>query len=224
MTALAKTLEFKGKSFQISYVDSYATHPTWYSYEDEQDVRERFWNPGKGDIVLDIGACVGSYTLPALAHGACVYAWAPGRLQEGTLETELLFYSVRLNEGFRNRLIAFPTGLYSEAGYLNTNTLEFSQEYQPFPWIYVQSLDVMGFHPSWMKLDVEGVELEVLKGAEQTIRRSRPKILTECHHNVDPSIAYEVDLFLTGQIGGYKLVDSIKHPASNVVHTFHVPV
>jgi FkbM family methyltransferase len=224
---MIKILEFKGKSFQIEYVDTYATHPTWYSHEDERDVREAFWNPGKGDIVLDIGACVGSYTLPALAHGACVYAWAPGKLQEGTLETELIRYSVRLNEGFKERLILFPTGLYSAPGALNTKTLEFRTRYScgdEEDWLNVFTLDSLGLHPSWMKLDVEGVELEVLKGGIETIKRARPKILTECHLNVDPSLSASVDSFLTTYIGGYRLVGEIVHPASNVVHTFHVPV
>ncbi len=223
---MIKTLEFKGKSFQIEYVETYATHPTWYSFEDEKDVREAFWNPGPGEIVLDIGACVGSYTLPALAHGACVYAWVPGKLYEGTLETELLRANGKINPNFSKRLFVFPSGLYSATGSLNTKTLGFRKEQagKDDDWINVYTLDGMALAPNWMKLDVEGVELEVLKGAVNTIRTHRPKILTECHHNVDGWMGNKVNAFLTQEIGGYKLEGTISHPASNVVHTFHVPV
>jgi len=59
---------------------------------------------------------------------------------------------------------------------------------KPVPQIDVpkQSLDAWmavnpGYAPSAMKIDVEGHELEVLRGAQDTIRRFKPAIVIECH-------------------------------------------
>lgn len=47
----------------------------------------------------------------------------------------------------------------------------------------VARLDDFNFDPFFLKIDVEGMELQVLKGGEQTILRSEPIILIEGYHN-----------------------------------------
>ncbi len=232
---MIKTLEFKGKSFQIEYVETYATHPTWYSFEDEKDVREAFWNPKEGDIVLDVGACCGSYTLPALAHGANVWAWAPGKLHEGTREFEILWANVNVN-GWNDSMMILDSGLYDKAGYLNVDTQEF-REHNPMivnepcrdTEIRVRPLDELVRGQTldtqlWIKIDVEGAEVNVLRGAINTIRKFKPKILVECHLFHRPTIGQEVQTFLLDEVGGYKLSGAIPHPASNVCHAFFEPL
>ncbi len=122
---MIKELEFKGKTFKIEYVETYATHPTWYSFEDEKDVREAFWNPKEGELVLDVGACCGSYTLPALAHGARVIAWAPGKLMEGTRETDIMNANCRVNNWDAPQVELCKYGLYDQHGVLNVETQSF---------------------------------------------------------------------------------------------------
>jgi precorrin-6B methylase 2 len=48
--------------------------------DEETPIRERYWQPKAGDVCIDIGAFHGSYTLPALAAGATVYA-IDGRIE-----------------------------------------------------------------------------------------------------------------------------------------------
>ena len=48
----------------------------------------------------------------------------------------------------------------------------------------------------WLKIDVEGAELHVLVGAEQTIRKYKPKIIVESHTFIIPDIAGHVLGFL----------------------------
>jgi 2-polyprenyl-3-methyl-5-hydroxy-6-metoxy-1,4-benzoquinol methylase len=48
--------------------------PETFGIDEETPMRERYWQPKAGDVCIDIGAFHGSYTLPALAAGATVYA------------------------------------------------------------------------------------------------------------------------------------------------------
>ena len=43
-----------------------------------------------------------------------------------------------------------------------------------------------GASVDWIKIDVEGVELQVLKGGIETLKRYRPKLLIEDHTRVYP--------------------------------------
>jgi FkbM family methyltransferase len=45
--------------------------------------------------------------------------------------------------------------------------------------VEVQTLDSFSLHPDVIKIDVEGAELEVLRGAQSTIAQSRPTLLIE---------------------------------------------
>lgn len=232
---MIKELEFKGKTFKIEYVETYATHPTWYSFEDEKNVREAFWNPKGGEVVLDVGACCGSYTLPALAHGAKVWAWAPGKLMEGTREIDILSRNATLNGWYTDKCFVLGHfGLYDQKGYLDVDkqTLRPVDPDAPIQGneMLVQTLDsffgsVTLTSIDWIKIDVEGAELNVLKGARETLKRYRPKILVECHLFVRPTMAIEVTDFLMDEIGGYTVVKNpIPHPASDVVHILYEPV
>jgi FkbM family methyltransferase len=45
--------------------------------------------------------------------------------------------------------------------------------------VEVRTLDSFNLHPDVIKIDVEGAELEVLKGGQNTIAQSRPTLLIE---------------------------------------------
>jgi hypothetical protein len=81
--------------------------------------------------------------------------------------------------------------------------------------------------PDFLKIDVEGHELAVLEGAQQTLQSHRPAILIECESrhrsdgNVDPvfnllrSHGYEGSFFLNGQRRPLAQFDPNEHQRTN---------
>jgi len=175
--------EFRGATFRFYETEHKASFDT---FTDEQEVRDAWWHIEPGQVVIDVGAGMGSYTLPACALGAAqVIAFCP---QQPDLD--LLRLNVALN-GFRQCEIR-DTGLADQPGWVAVvdNAMLFSVKprLDAFP---VSSLDAHMLtldRLDWLKIDVEGFEREVLWGAEQTIRQYRPTLLVEYHLFMDPSI------------------------------------
>lgn len=154
MNVVTKTTQFKGKEFKFCCYDGPAAdfHPSWWSHVDEAEVRERDWNIQKGDLVLDIGAAYGSYTLTALALGAShVWAWSPQGGPGEISERDFLQLSLEANgPDWVNRVTFMDGGLYDRSGVLHADTQEFLTHKQACDrridlkdnaWLSVCSLD-----------------------------------------------------------------------------------
>lgn len=221
-------VEFRGKVFKIEALNTYPNHASWTSFTDEVNVKEAFWHPQPGDRVLDIGAAFGSYALTALSEGASyAVCWSP-QGYPGETEQEVLYASANAN-GWGNKIAIFETGLYSKPGYLHAVTLEYREtlpegisEFQGRTtenWLRVETLDdlaaryaVLQGGAQWMKLDVEGAELDVLQGGVNFIRRHRPKILVE-HHLFKKSDLLETIPAFLGSLG-YELDGTLRYSDS----------
>lgn len=203
MNVVTKTTQFKGKEFKFCCYDGPASdfHPSWWSHVDEAEVRERDWNIQNGDLVLDIGAAYGSYTLTALALGAShVWAWSPQGGPGELSEREFLTLSLEANgPDWANRVTFMDGGLYDRSGVLHADTQEFLTykqacdrriDFKDSAWLSVRSLDshITSEHPEmiggdfqyfnydggprvWFKLDVEGAEAAVLEGSAEFMKR-----------------------------------------------------
>jgi FkbM family methyltransferase len=228
---LNKTYEFRGVPFQVAYMEPSPCHASWFSHEDESAVRDRDWHIGPDDVVFDVGAAYGSYSLTALAMGASkVFAWSPQGEPGLPTEREFFMESIRLN-GWGNRCEVMESGVYDKTGWLNASTQEFSTE--PLPpsvdVIYVSRLDdwykanllpdtTLG-KKCWLKLDVEGAEVEVFKGAKEFITEVKPTILVELHLFKDPNLGVKVRELLESY--GYEHVST--HPYHSVAHSVYAP-
>jgi len=183
--------------FQGHPVDLPDTPPhlrAWFA--EEAVIRDIFWRPGPGDVVLDIGCHVGQYTIPALAAGAQVYAVDPA-----TAATAELARLVALNPQLDpTRLTLVNLALAEEGG--PPQWVRDGQAGSPwrelcpaadavfstvdrFVGLRFTELD----HLDWVKIDVEGGELSVLRGGLDTWRRLRPVLLIEDHTDVYPFVA-----------------------------------
>lgn len=208
-------------NFKICCASESAYHPSFWSFLDEMDVRAEWWHPKAGDVVCDVGADYGSYSLPALAAGATVYAWSPAFKTSESFEADVLERSAREN-GFCE-LFVYRHGLWSKPGWLKATDWSKLAEWSPSEpgdgiVFQVDTLDSYELATDWLKIDAEGAELEILKGGERTLRRSKPRILLEHHLHIDPNCRARCTDFLDALGLGYKSHGYRPHGA--IAHEF----
>lgn len=83
--------------------------------------------------------------------------------------------------------------------------------------VKVNSIDnvLAGRKCTFIKLDVEGAELETLKGAVETIKKYHPKLAISIYHKTDDIV--QIPLFLMQNFEGYKFY--IRHYSSTAAET-----
>jgi FkbM family methyltransferase len=156
----------------------------------------RFINCGayNGDTVLQLNTLVGK-----VDEIACF---------EPDLENfELLkqYLCIKQNEIARS-VIAFPCGVFSHETQVpfanNKMNSMISEEGESF--IQCVALDhvIPGFKPTFISMDVEGVELEALKGAEMLIKENKPDLAICVYHA--PNHIWDIPLFIESLHLGYK--------------------
>jgi FkbM family methyltransferase len=213
---MIKEYSFRDKNYRVECAERIPQDPSWYSHEDEAEVRERDWNIAVDDVVIDIGSAYGSYALTALAAGASrVICFNPNKE-----ENEFLRKSLALN-GWHHQHRLFEEGLFSQSGWLHENgTFSESEVEGYFP---VRSLDDIGImlpqkSQIWMKIDVEGIEVEVLKGMKRFLKDFKPAILVENYQFKDETIMGRVEAVL--ESFGYTAASH--EPYHEVVHSVYV--
>ena len=209
---MTNTASFKGKTFNIL---EGSTHPA-YSLncfaqgEDESDFRERFWDVKPGDVVVDVGASYGAYTLAALAAGAAeVWAFEPEPSVCPDLERNLA-----ANPEWEGKYSVFQMALSDAAGHIDMHEYAAHWPQQTltgkYPAATLDSADMGSKRDrlDWLKIDVEGHELEVLRGAAETLRRFKPTIILEVHTFLDATLLDRCIALLKGYgYDGFEFVD-----------------
>ena len=154
---------------------------------------QKMINPG--DIVLDIGANIGAHTLPLAAlvgNTGKVYSFEPTKYAFSKQ-----IRNIDLNPELKNRIAACQIMLTANPAALP------NEIYSSWPLDDVENLhekhlgklmstqdaeaqrlddfvDKLGITKvAFIKLDVDGNELDVLKGAVKTIHTSKPKVMLE---------------------------------------------
>lgn len=214
---------FKGTSFQFVKNE---VHASWWSFQDESQVREDLWNTDSGDLVLDIGCAYGPYSLCSLSKGASnIRAWSPNQD-----ETSIFQKSLELNQ-WKDKCIIYDVGLYSNIGWLEAYSQTFSKK--PFDKLLhqqrhhifqVRTLDsYLDSLPTnlrtWIKIDVEGAEVEVLKGGIKTLQSLLPHVFVENHEFKDPGIGNRVQKLMSDF--GWNHVET--RPYHGVTHSLYTP-
>jgi FkbM family methyltransferase len=164
------------------YVGRSLTEYGEYS-EGEIDVFRQCLRPG--DVALDIGANLGAHTLPLaqiVGPTGAVHAFEPQRIL-----FQILCGNVALNELPNVRALPFALG--RAPGMTKVPALDYrgannfggiSLGARMGEDVPVLTLDQLGLaQVRLIKIDVEGMEIEVLAGARQTLARCRPFLYVE---------------------------------------------
>ncbi len=157
---------------------------TGYYYFDLPDYEEQLFSLDmleKGDLFVDIGANIGGWSILLSGTGAKVKAFEPV-----PSTYELLQENIKLNEKNSNIEI-YQLGISSSEGYLNftadldtgNHVLHDNDYYKGLTqMIQVKRLnDIIDEIPKLIKIDVEGHELEVLKGADKILSNGKLKAI-----------------------------------------------
>jgi FkbM family methyltransferase len=141
-----------------------------------QDVLAR--HAGPGAVVYDIGAHVGFFSVAAARRGAAVFAF------EASPENAA---RVRRNAELNpSTLAVVEAAVWDDDAGVDLVSGETSSEWSVRGGGATPSVTIDGFAsshppPSFVKLDAEGAELRILRGAAETVRAYRPVIVCEVH-------------------------------------------
>jgi FkbM family methyltransferase len=181
----------------------------------EDDIITHF-TPKQGDIVIDIGAHIGLYTIIGAkrvgAQGKVV------AIEADPENFEMLNRNIKLNQ--LTNVIPLNYAVYSketkiklylpsgESGFTKYNTImpNWINTQEKFVEVNANTLDyllqlnkIRQEEVNWIKIDVEGAEFEVLKGATNVLSKSKDvAILMELHgppHIYRPKVEELVNLY-----------------------------
>src|SRR4029077_13282392 len=156
-------------------------------------------------VVFDIGANCGYYTLIAAAHAAAVYAFEPTTTTHEVLQRNIERNGLDSVQSIRAALGAeegeLPLTLYSSSG---NNSVAVRPEavhhldIQGFETVPVQTLDGLlargkVTEPDMLKIDTEGGELDVLRGARRMLSSHLPLLILEYSEETARAAGYTLD-------------------------------
>lgn len=167
---------WQGKSFE-----------TYGEYsEEEVNLFSKIVKPG--DTVLDIGANIGSFTVPLarLANPGTVMAFEPEKTAFYTLCGNIAINNIRnvfcFQQAVGNTASSVKVPELSNTAFGNYGGLELTKDYSNCDHYYVQisTIDSLNLTScKLIKIDVEGMEKEVILGAKTTIEKLKPILYVE---------------------------------------------
>lgn len=153
--------------------------------------------------VVDVGAHIGSWCIPLAQHAHSIIAFEP----QPTIHDKLVqniqanhISNIRThNIGLSNKKEILPVNLPDYTTSINTGGFTMSKTVESLHKNTIKGKINTGIHPttlpvttldsfqldnvSLIKIDTEGMELEVLHGATETIDKFSPTIIFECWNN-----------------------------------------
>jgi FkbM family methyltransferase len=136
-------------------------------------------------IALDVGANKGVWTYALLQAGCRVHAFEPNPKMFGVLNRwahdRAQLHPIALSDTTGEAVLMIPkrvNGYSNQGASLSPDTL--GDEDFGSVTVETRRLDDCGIADvGFIKIDVEGFELQVLKGAAETLRRDRPNLIVE---------------------------------------------
>jgi len=156
---------------------------------------------GLDDVVVDCGSAEGLFSLMIARRCAKVYAIEP---------LPLFIKSLHLTfSELKNKVEVIPCALSNNTGvaYMSDNNIASALSNEGSIKVLVETVDNLffkkGIKIDYLKADLEGYEMDMLKGAEKTIQQSKPKIAITTYHKAHH--AAEIKTFLLSIHSDYKI-------------------
>jgi len=177
-----------------------------------QEMRESYLLPKEGDVVIDVGANYGFYSLVCsrlIGKEGSIIAFEPE-----TRNYEVLLANLRLNDISNVKTFRMALGDFDGETrlYLNDHPGMHSMIFQRsrrFQTAQMKKLDTILKELEigkidLIKLDAEGAELKILQGALKTILLYRPTLTIAAYHY--PKESEDIEEFLKINAGFYRIV------------------
>jgi FkbM family methyltransferase len=152
----------------------------------------RWVSPREGDVFLDIGGFVGWHAIRAariVGPSGRVISLEPDPINRGQLEVNLSLNAIA--NCTISALAAWST-TGEELGWYTRKSpdccrIDGAECAQKVVTTTIDDLvcDMKLDRLDWIKMDIEGGEIEALKGAEMSFSRYRPQVFVEVHNTVD---------------------------------------
>lgn len=174
---------FEGQKFIYSFANFGSTGNLDWVNDAENLTREAlFAEVVPGEVFYDIGAHGGVYSLTYLARcGEEVYSFEP--------QAEELLVNLRLNGHDTKRVHAVAIGdrmgeVCMTTKFRSSNHIDVASGDRIVPIVRLDDYTAEQRlpDPQWIKIDIEGMELPALRGAEQLLRRAQPVVICEINH------------------------------------------
>ena len=148
----------------------------------------KYFEPSADDIVADIGAHIGTFTTAWAPRVQTVYSFEPQPETFATLKENI--------KPFDN-VVAYNTAISDYIGEarmsLNASTInDIHCTDESYAIVPVTTLDSILPRADFLKIDVEGEEIKVLRGAKDLLSKYKPKIAMEVHSEDNLTSAKEI--------------------------------
>lgn len=172
------------QKFGVKYVfdDVFPPDILWNDYGERLD-----FLPKENDVIVDVGANIGDWSIVVGKH----YRARVIAVEPSPRPFELLLKNIRIN-GLHEHVIAINCALFSEDKEISVYIDDSSgyaflrRQDQLASRVLAKTLDGLlkeldVSRVDLIKIDTEGFEHEVLKGAMKTISKLKPRIIVEVH-------------------------------------------
>lgn len=163
-----------------------------------------YGTPDDDDVIFDCGAASGDTVakfLPYISRGT-IYAFEPGDEAFAALSRKYATDSriVPVKKGcFRyDGEIGFVDAGNSGSGYVHENAVLKIEVVSIDSFVRSEGISRL----DWIKMDIEGAEFDALIGAEETIRRFKPKLAISIYHRPEDMI--EIPRLVHRMCSGYR--------------------
>jgi FkbM family methyltransferase len=142
---------------------------------------------GRGGTMVDIGGWYGPWSRRLARRASRVVVFEPSSLHEvlsRTLPPTASVVAAGASDAPREAELWLPSPTGASRGVSSLQRQDIHAVSVTVPLVTVDSLGLRDV--TFMKIDVEGHELPALRGAEQTIKRDRPRLLIEIEERRQP--------------------------------------